>query len=263
MLASGVDPAWRGIEPEPVSPRWTRVRVHGSTRVREGELLSPDPDLPEESRVVRLRLIEPRHMEARSLVIVLASWRDEDAKVRTRLVGPAVRAGVAVLIPGAAFYGGRRRAGQVGSAIRYVADLIGMGRATVTEARVLLAWARTRYERIGVAGYSMGGQMAAMTAALCRWPVRFVGVATSVSPARVFFDGPLHADVASAPLGEGGLAKLRVIMERLNVLDLDPPCDVERALLVGTRDDAIVPPADTRAIARHWGVNPRWIHEVT
>jgi dienelactone hydrolase len=136
-----------------------------------------------------------------------------------------------------------------------------MGRATVTEARALLAWGRARYERIGVAGYSMGGQMAAMTAALCPWPVRFAGVATSVSPARVFFDGPLRSDVASAPLGEGGLSKLRVIMERLNVLDLDPPCDVEHAVLVGTRADAIVPPSDTGAIARHWGVHPRWINE--
>ena len=32
-------------------------------------------------------------------------------------------------------------------------------------------------------------------------------------------------------------------------------------MLVGTRRDAIVPPHDTVAIARYWGVHPRWIDD--
>lgn len=261
MLDAGLDLAWRDEEPPEIDVRWTSVRVEGGTRIRDGQLLSPSADLPPESRVMRVRLLEPREGEARGLVVVLASWGDEDVRIRTKLVGGAVRDGVAVLIPENPFYGARRRVGQVGASLRYASDFVAMGRGAIQEARSLLGWARSRYASVGVAGYSMGGQMAAMTAALSPWPLCVVSVAVATTPAHVFFDGPLIAEVRRAPLGEGGLARLRSVMEGLDVLALPPPRDVSRVLLVGTRADAIVPPADTEAIARYWGVHPRWIND--
>lgn len=258
MLNAGLDRAWHHEEPPEIRLRWTRTRTRDGVRIRDGELLSPDLDLPPESRLMRVRLIEPQGGDARALVVVLASWRDEDARMRTKLVGGAAHSGVAVLIPECPFYGNRRRVGQVGASLRYASDFVAMGRGAIKEARALLAWARSRYASVGVAGFSMGGQIAAMTAALSPWPIRVVSVAAATSPARVFFDGPLIADVRNAPLGEDGLTRLRSIMEGLDVLELPIPHDV-RALLVGTRADAIVPPADTDAIARYWGVHPRWI----
>ena len=44
-------------------------------------------------------------------------------------------------------------------------------------------------------------------------------------------------------------------------LALPQPPDVSGVVLVGTRTDGIIPPADTGAIARHWGVHPRWIDD--
>ena len=261
VLHAGLDHAWCVDEPEVPEIRWTRTRVHGAARIRDGALVTDNPELPLESRHLRVRLLEPREGEARGLVVVLASWSDEDSRQRMKLVGDVVRAGLAVLIPETPFYGARRRVGQRGANLRYASDFVAMGRATIQEARALLAWGRRRYPSVGVAGYSMGGQMAAYTASLVPWPVRAVCVATASSPARVFFDGPLHEDVRRAPLGEGGLDRLRVIMEGLSVLDLPPPKEPVEAVLVGTRGDVIVPPGDTGAIARHWGVHPRWIDD--
>lgn len=260
-LERGLDPELRDVEPAPATIRWTRARSHGLSRIREGELASPDEGLPPESRVARVCLVEPRGGEARGLVVALAAWGDEGFSARRRLLARAIEGGVAVLVLENPLYGARRRVGQDGPRLRFASDFVTMGRATVLEARALMAWARTHHARVGVTGFSMGAQMAAMSAALAPWPVRVVLMAPALSPARVFFDGPLRADVARAPLGPGGLPRLRAVMERLSILDLPPPRDPSLARLVGTRADGIVPPADTFAIARHWGAPVRWIDD--
>lgn len=260
-LVAGLDPSLRAREPDPAAIRWTRARVHGRLAIREGELESPDDSLPVETRLARVLLLSPREGGARGLVVGLAAWGDETFAARRRLLARALDGGLAVLLLENPFYGRRRRVGQTGPRLLYASDFFAMGRATVLEARALLAWARTHYERVGVAGFSMGAQLAGMTAALVPWPVRAVLVASALSPARVFFDGPLRADVARAPLGEGGLERLRDAMERLSLLELPPPHAPALARLVGTRGDAIVPPADTGAIARHWGAPVRWIDD--
>lgn len=256
-----LDPALREVEPAPAAITWTRARSHGDARLTEGWFQSPDAELPPESRVARVTRIAPRDGPSRGTVVVLASWNDEGFSDRSRLVARAVAHGVTALILEGPFYGRRRRVGQRGPRLRTVADFVAMGRATVLEARSLMAWARARDERVGVAGFSMGGQMAGLSAALCPWPVRVVLVASAISPARVFFDGPLHADVRRAPLGPGGLGRLREVMESISILDLPPPRDPTLARLVGTRGDAIVPPGDTGAIARHWGAPARYLDD--
>lgn len=260
-LARGLDPTLRDVEPPPVAIRWTRARAHASVRLREGELVSPDERLPAESRVARVLLVEPREGEARGLVVALSSWGDEGFEDRRRMLAQATAGGVAALILETPFYGARRRVGQEGPRLRYVSDFVAMGRATVLEARALMGWARARYPRVGVTGYSMGAQMAAMSAVLVPWPAHAVIAACALSPARVFFDGPLRADVERAPLGPGGLERLRDAMEGLSVLDLPPPHDPLRVRILGTRADGIVPPGDSGAIARHWGAPVRWLDD--
>lgn len=261
-LARGLDASLRDQAPPAVAIRWTRARSHGHARLREGEFRSPDAGLPLESRDARVLLVEPRDGEARGLVVALASWGDEGFGGRRAMLAEATRARIAALILETPFYGARRRVGQEGPRLRYVSDFVTMGRATVLEARALMAWARERYHpRVGVTGYSMGAQMAAMSAVLVPWPARVILGACALSPARVFFDGPLRADVARAPLGPGGRERLRDAMERLSVLDLPPPHDPRLARIVGTRADAIVPPGDSGAIARHWGAPVRWIDD--
>jgi len=257
-----LDPALRDTEPEPATITWTRARAHGRTRRTEGWFESPDTDLPPEARVARVKRIEPRDGPAKGTVVVLAAWGDEGFSDRSRLVARAVEQGVTALLLENPFYGQRRRVGQRGARLRTVADFVAMGRATVLEARSLMAWARAqRYPRVGVAGFSMGGQMAGLGATLVPWPVRAVLVASAISPARVFFDGPLHVDVRRAPLGPGGLERLRDVMESISLLDVPPPRDPALARLVGTRADGIVPPGDTGAIARHWGAPARYLED--
>lgn len=249
-------------EPTPIAPRWTRKRVHGELCVLDGELESPEERLPLESRTARVRLLAPRAERARALAVCLAAWNDEGFAARQRLLAPAASAGVACLLLENAFYGGRRRVGQRGSRLATVSDFVVMGRATVREAHALVAWARAEgYARTGVAGYSMGGQMAAMSAALAPWPVHVAAMAPAVTPASVFLHGPLRRDVAWRALGEGGERRLERVLTSLSVLGLPPVAAPHLATLVGTRHDAIVPPGDVAAIARHWRVSPRWLDD--
>lgn len=262
VLRTPIELDWRTEAPPVPRPTWTRARAHGRIRIREGELESPEASLPPESRWVRFRWLTPREGRARAFAVALPAWGDEGFDARRRLLAPAVAHGVAVAILENAFYGSRRRVGQRGARLRTVADFVTMGRAAVAEARALLAWGRARgFEDVGVVGFSMGGQMAAMTAAMVPWPVRVVAMAPSISPASVFLDGPLERDVGWERLGPDARPRLREVMERLSVLDLPPPHDPRRARLVGTRRDVIVPPGDVDAIGRHWGVYPRWLDD--
>ena len=254
----------REVRPEPEVPaiRWTRARVHGPLRISEGFFDSADELLPPESRTARVCLLEPRAGEARALAVVLAAWNDQGFDARRRICLPAVREGVACLLLENPFYGGRRRVGQRGSCIGTVSDFVAMGRAVVRESHALLAWAGAQgYEARGVVGYSMGGQMAAMSAALAPWPVHVVAMAPAVTPASVFIDGPLRRDVAWDALRDGGEARLEAVLRSLSVLSLPVVWAPSWATLVGTRHDAIVPPGDALAIARHWGTSVRWLED--
>lgn len=249
-------------EPAPIAPRWTRERVHGGLRILDGELESPEEKLPLEGRTARVRLLAPRAERAHALAVCLAAWNDEGFAARQRLLAPAASAGIACLLLENAFYGGRRRVGQRGSRLATVSDFVVMGRATVREAHALAAWARAEgYARVGVAGYSMGGQMAAMSAALAPWPVHVVAMAPAVTPASVFLQGPLRRDVAWRALGDRGEERLARVLTSLSVVGLPPVAAPELATLVGTRHDAIVPPDDVMAIAQHWRVSPRWLDD--
>lgn len=262
QLAEGLDASWRGQIPEPARIAWTRGRVHGPLAIREGTMRSLEPGLPDESRIARVRLLTPRSGSTGALAIALAAWGDEGFDARRRVYGPVLAQGISLLCVENPLYGGRRRIGQRGAELRTVSDFVLMGRSTVAETRGLIAWARAEgYPRVGVVGFSMGGQMAAMTAALCPWPIRVVAVAPSATPATVFLDGPLGNDLRWSLLGDGGRARLREVMESLSVLALPPPVAPELARLVGTRSDAIVRPGDVGAIARHWGIHPRWIDD--
>lgn len=252
-----------GVEPGVPAIRWRKAHVHARARSATGEIESPELGLPDECRRARVRLLTGRERRAAALVVVLASWNDQDFRARQRLLVPAVERGeLDALLLENAFYGQRRRAGQEGARIAHVSDFLRMGRATVREAHALLAWGRAQgYARVGVVGYSMGGQMAAMTAALAPWPVHVVAMAPAATPVSVFLDGPLRRDVAWDALGPEGASRLRQVLSGLSVLSLPPVKEPAWATLVGTRHDAIVPPEDVVAIGRHWGVSPRWLDD--
>jgi len=146
---------------------------------------------------------------------------------------------------------------------RSVAEFLQLGLGTVIEARGLLAGLHSVYPVTGVVGFSMGGHMAALTAALVPWPVRVVAISPSCTPASVFLDGMLAAgtdlSALTMPGGEDSRASLRHTLDRFAVDRLPPPAAPEHALVIGTRGDGIVPPSEPAHIANHWGAAIRWI----
>lgn len=261
QLEMALDGRWSQIKARPGQIRWQRTQSRRGVTVRDGLFESPERGLPDESRVAKVRLVEPIG-PSRGLAVALPSWGDDAWATRERVYGRAIRRGISVLMLENPLYGSRRREGQEGTGLRTVSDFVLMGRAIMREALALLGWARDAgYAQVGLAGYSMGGQMAALTAAISPEPVRIAMIAPSASPNTVFVDGPLRADVAWDRLGPGAADRLRELMGALSVLALPPPRDAERAVLVGTRSDAFVLPGDVGAIARHWGAEPRWLND--
>ncbi len=265
------DPGWlRGppsdllevSEPPRVSVTWGPARVDGHERVREGSFASCEPSLPGACQRVHVRWISPAHGPGRATCLLLASWGDEGGAMRLRIARPLVREGIALLVMENAFYGVRRTEPANDAPLSTVADFVRMGTATVREARALARWMRDEdLPSPMLAGYSMGAQMAALTAAGVPWPVRVVAMAPSASPAPVFTEGPLRRAVNWDALG-GPSAKHRLaeLLRQFSVLRLPPPDPRGRALIVGTARDGLVPPADMKAIAAHWPhASLRWL----
>jgi hypothetical protein len=227
--------------------------------MRNGSFDSPERRLPA-GRRARVRLIEPQGA-ADGAFVLMASSGDQGFAAREAFVAPLVRRGLAALLLENPYYGSRRPIGQQGAAVRTVSDLALMATAAVREGRALVSWLRTRgYPRVGVAGFSMGGQMAAMIAASSPFPLAVAALAPSVTPASVFVVGYLRHAVDLAALGgPEAKAALDRRLRRFDVRALPPPPPGSSAVVVGARRDGIVPPADPLAIAEHWGAELRWL----
>jgi dienelactone hydrolase len=250
-------------EPVPLAPRWTSERRQSGVLVRDGVVPSPLERLAPECRDVHVRWLLPDGQRPRGVYVLLSSWGEEGYGRRTWLAARLLREGYGVMLLENAFYGLRRGLAQRGPILPRFSDLVLMGLATLQEARGLLGYLRAEGHRPGIAGYSMGGQMALMTGASIPWPLPIVGMAPSASPVAVLTEGPLQRGVAWKALGGGDPAgarnRLREELGRISVLALPPPADPSRAIIVGTARDGFVPPREMEAIARHWGAELRWI----
>ena len=198
---------------------------------------------------------------------MLAGSREEGFALRQSIHAPLVRAGVDVLLLENPFSGLRRGPGQTSAAVRTVSDHLLLNLAMVQEARALLDWlSRAGYRRRGVAGYSMGGFMAALVAALTPEPLAVAALAAGATPAPVFTAGLLATSVDFARLGkttggeERARAKLASLFSLADARQLPPPARPEAAVVVGCRRDGYVRNEDTEALARHWPNSQlRWL----
>jgi dienelactone hydrolase len=226
---------------------------------RNGGFASPEDRLPA-GRRARVRLLEPPG-RCQGAVVLMASSGDHGFVAREAFAAPLVRRGLAALLLENPYYGSRRPIGQLGSAVRTVSDLVLMASAAIREGLSLVAWLRAQgHASVGVAGFSMGGQMAAMIAASAPFPIAVAALAPSATPASVFVKGYLRHAVDLAALGgPEARADLDRRLRRFDVLALPPPPAGSSAIVVGARRDGIVPPADPRAIAEHWGAELRWL----
>lgn len=238
---------------------------HGGT-LREGSFESPETRLPACARTARIRLLLPKP-PVRAVALHLAASGDQGFGVRLRFATPLLERGIGALVLENAYYGARRPANQPRHAFRSISDLHLMGSATFQEGRALLRWLqeRMRIPLVGVTGYSMGGQLAAMIAPAMPFPVAAVPVAAPCSPDSVLRHGVLHhvAEWAAIAGEHGDVAAAREELcehlSRFSVTELPPPLAPEAAIVVGTAGDGIVPPSEMERIARHWGAELRWL----
>jgi dienelactone hydrolase len=232
----------------------------------EGSFESPESRLPKCARVARVRVLLPR-AGLRAVAVHLAASGDQGFGVRLRFAAPLLESGIGAIVLEQPFYGSRRPEAQVGPAIRSVSDLHLMGAAAFQEGRALLRWARDvlGVPLVGVTGFSMGGQMAAMVGASVPFPCAVVPIAPTCSPDSVLRDGVLRHVAHWAALardGEDAEAARRALcthLSRFSVTILPPPVCPSAAIVVGTSGDGVVPPSEMRRIAEHWRAELRWL----
>ncbi len=242
-----------------VIPTWRTLRTLRRSSVREGSFESPSELLPRDTQTARLRWLVAEGGHPQAACLVLAGSREEGFRQRERIYAALTKRGIDVFLLENPYYGTRRPSGQRGGSVRTVSDHIRMNASTVTEARAVLAYLRgCGYERLLVAGYSMGGYMAAITAALTPWPVGVAVMAAGASPTPVFTRGLLSRSIRFARLG-GSLARAELARERLgrlwdaaNLTRFSPPNKPAAAIIVACQRDGFVPLPEAHTLYAHW-----------
>lgn len=261
-----------GARPSPLAITWSPVAGgRGGLVVRDGTFTSPTAGLPDVANRGHVRALLPRRersMQPRPMYVSLASSGEEGFAVRTRLFGPMVeQSGVGVLLLENPLYGLRRPPGQRGSAVHTVSEHMLMNLGMLEECLGLLeTLAQEGHTQLGVTGFSMGGSMAALAAALSPRPVAAAIFSAGRSAVYAFTTGLLSRSIDFELLGrgEGGAAGARSRLARLfGTADLDRhavPRSPDAAVIVGARRDGYVHSAEVQRLHELWkGSEVRWL----
>jgi hypothetical protein len=128
-----------------------------------------------------------------------------------------------------------------------------MGGAAVSEARGILTAEFTEGSSVGVSGYSMGGNTAAIVSATLDIPLATAPLAASHSPGPVFLDGVLNRGIDWEALGGTGQEqRLRDALTGVSVLDIEPKPHHEQAIIVRAASDGYIPASATQELVDHW-----------
>ena len=246
-----------------VEVRVRPARRLGRVVVRHLEFRSPYEMLPEAIRTVHGRWFTTSP-EPERVVILHASWNDEDYRTRTRLARDLLEGGVATIIPQHPFYGDRRRSRHLASPIPLVSDFCLMGRGGVLEGRALAAHLNREGYSVGVSGYSMGGNIAGFVGTLVDFPVAMSAIAASYSAGPPFMSGLLRHTIAWEALGgetPAVVERISRVLHAGSLLDHRPPPHAAHAVLLAGTRDGFVPTSATQAIHRHWqGSRLHWVN---
>lgn len=188
--------------------------------------------LPPESRVARARMLLPQLPGSPPLdcILHLAGTGDHGFDRRLSLGLPLLSHGIASIALESPYYGKRRPAGQWGSKLHHVSDLLTLGRATIEESLLLLHWAQVQgmarlgtntcellyklfsctfcccetftllFLPAGASGFSMGGVHAAMVASLFPGDLACAPLLAPCSAATAYCRGALRNATAWKPL---------------------------------------------------------------
>jgi dienelactone hydrolase len=267
LIARLTDTARFEEAPRPITVRWETPRREGNVLVADGAFDAPVAELPAPARRALVRrltpALHPRQGRPRPLYVVLASSGDEGWATRDRVWRPLVASeAVEAIFLENAMYGARRPEGQRGTSIRTVSEHLLMNLSMVEEGRALLdLFAREGRAQLGIAGYSMGGSMAAVVAAVTPRPLAAAIFAAGCAAGPVFTEGLLARGIDFAALGgEPGRARLGQVF---GVADLDrhpAPRRPDAVVMVAARRDGYVFPAQVEALHARWpGSELRWV----
>ena len=243
--------------PRPIATEWTAERLVGGRICRDGKFLSPLEELPDAVKTVQVRAWSCAGNAA--ACVVLAASRDEGYRVRERVFGALTARGIDLYLLESPYYG-QRRNGSGPSDIT-VADHCLMALGMVLEARALLTSLKPKYPKLAVAGYSMGGHMAALTAAVSSFPIACAALATGASASAIYTRGLLSRSVDLEALGSSGVReRLRSLFDSADITNFRPPMRTDAAVVSGCTRDGYVLPSETERLHRHWkGSELRWI----
>ena len=242
-----------GDEPIPITIDWLSRSTTSSGRIVDhGTFDSPAPHLPHRSQIANVLSISPPSRTDR-VVVLMPAWNEHDPKVRLAMAKRLADRGVRSLILENPFYGTRHPNPAGGQPITTVSEFMVMGGAAVGEARGILAAEFANGSSIGVSGYSMGGNTAAIVSATLDIPVATAPLAASHSPGPVFLDGVLNRGIDWEALGgREHEQRLRDTLTGVSVLDLDPKPHHTKAIIVQAASDGYVPASATQELVDHW-----------
>lgn len=245
------------------------VRLRTPTRTTpvmlrsDGRYHSPHPELPSEVAAGRLKRLRSPGRPAVGRVLALAGAREEGFGLREWIWGPLVEEGYELYFFELPYYGSRRRETQRSATVLTVSDHILLNEAIILESRALLR-RLAGPTPIGLAGFSMGGFMAARVAAAMEQELALVAIAAGVTPRPIFtqsaYARAIDFDALTLPEGTPDEARERlgILFDQGRVRRSPPRPDA--AVLIGCRDDALVPPAQTEALHAFWpGSELRWL----
>jgi len=220
--------------------------------IEHGTFTSPSSLLPHRSRQGSVISVSPSE-ETNRVVLLMPAWNEHDPKVRVAMASRLARKGIRSIILENPYYGSRHPNPDHGQAIRTVSDFMVMGTAAVNEARGILTWFDKEGWDIGVSGYSMGGNTAALVAATMPVPLAAAPLAASHSPGPVFLDGVLRGGIAWEALGgRAQEGRLRSTLGAISVLNVEPARHTAYAVVVRASQDGYIPAGAVHALSDHW-----------
>lgn len=234
---------------------WGRKEEHRGHRLTRGQFTSPSAAmLPAEAHVVTFEQMEPQSGTA-PLVILLPAWNDHGFEQRRSIASLLLAYEIGSIIFDVPLYGSRRTTSEREQAIRTVADFGLMGFGGIRDA---LSLAQSLDRRHGYAGFSMGGNLAALATAASQEPVAMAGLAASHSPGPVYLDGVLaNAIVWDSLGGRDAEPRLRTFLTTASALVYEPRPHHRSAVLLAAEGDGFVPFDAARALADHWNADFR------
>lgn len=246
-----------------VDPLLRPARRSGRVVMRDLAFESPFDMLPAEARLVRARWITT-DPEPERVVVLHPAWNDEDYGTRTKIATDLLDRGIASVLIQHPLYGERRRDTVIDYPVPLVSDFCIMGRGAVLEGRSLVDHLLRRGYRVGVSGYSMGGNLAGFVGVLTDRPVAVAPLAAAYAAGPVFLGGVLRHTIAWDALGgktDRVVDRLTRVLTAGSLLNHPPTEHARRAVIVAGSRDGYVPTAATQAIHRHWpGSEMEWVN---